>query len=58
LPRLGVCSRQPSTEIAAPAKQRSPHHLKFSKAHTGWRFTYGFQISVYILWRIYAMQEL
>jgi hypothetical protein len=26
--------RQPSTEIAAPAKQNSPHHWKFSKAHT------------------------
>jgi hypothetical protein len=33
LPRLGVCSKQPSTEIAAPANQSSPHHWKFSNAH-------------------------
>jgi hypothetical protein len=48
LPRLGVCSRQPSTEIAAPAKQSYPHHWKFSKAHTDLRFAYGFQSSIYI----------
>jgi hypothetical protein len=40
--------QQPSTEIAAPAKQSSPHHWKFSKAHTSSRFAYGFQTSVYI----------
>jgi hypothetical protein len=26
LPRLGICGRHPSIEIAAPAKQGSPHH--------------------------------
>jgi hypothetical protein len=44
LPRLGVCSRRPSTEIAAPAKQCSPHHWKCSKAHNDSRFAYGFQL--------------
>jgi hypothetical protein len=48
LPRLGVCSRQPSTEIAAPRKQNFPHHWKFSKAHNGSRFLYGFQTFIYI----------
>jgi hypothetical protein len=38
LPRLGVCGRQTSIEIAAPAKQGSPSHWKYSKAHTGSRF--------------------
>jgi hypothetical protein len=33
LPRLGVCGREPSAEIAAPAKQM-PNHWKFYKAHT------------------------
>jgi hypothetical protein len=32
-PLPGVCSRQPSTEIAAPEKQGSPHHWQFSKVH-------------------------
>jgi hypothetical protein len=50
LHRLKVCGRQPSTEIAAPAKQSSPHHWKFSKAHTGSRTAPGFQTSVYILY--------
>jgi hypothetical protein len=50
LPRLGVCSRQPSTEIAAPTKQSSPHHWKFSKAHVGSRFAHGFQTTVYIVY--------
>jgi hypothetical protein len=45
---VGVCSRQPSTEIAAPEKQSSPHHWKISKAHTGSRFASGFQTSVCI----------
>jgi hypothetical protein len=48
LPSLWVCGRQPSTEIAAPAKQSSPHHWKFSKAHTDSRFAHGFQASVHI----------
>jgi hypothetical protein len=33
LPRLGVCSRQPSTEIAAPAKQ-SPRTIGNFPRHT------------------------
>jgi hypothetical protein len=41
---LRVCSR-PSTEIAAPAKQSSPHHWKFSVAQTGSRFTHTFKFS-------------
>jgi hypothetical protein len=36
----------PSNEIAAPAKQGSPHHWKFSMAHTGSRIAQGFQHSV------------
>jgi hypothetical protein len=35
IPRLGICGRHLSIEIAAPAKQGSPHHWTFSKAHTG-----------------------
>jgi hypothetical protein len=31
---LGVCGRHPSFEIAAPAKQDSPHYWQFSKAQT------------------------
>jgi hypothetical protein len=42
-------------EIAAPAKQGSPHHWQFSKAHTGSRFTYSFQYSVRVwLYNNYA----
>jgi hypothetical protein len=37
-----------SAEIAAPTKQSSPRHWKFSKAHIGLRFACGFQTSVYI----------
>jgi hypothetical protein len=48
LPRLGVFSRQSSTETAEPAKENYPHHWKLSKAHTESRFAYGFQTSVYI----------
>jgi hypothetical protein len=36
-------------EIAAPAKQGSPHHWKFPKVHTFPRFAHGVQPSVYIL---------
>jgi hypothetical protein len=38
-------------------KQNSPHHWKFSKAHTGSRFTLGFQNSVYI-WYNRSMQAI
>jgi hypothetical protein len=48
LPRLLVRSREPSTEIATSAKQSSPYHWKFSKAHTGSRFAHGFQTSIHI----------
>jgi hypothetical protein len=34
--------------IAAPAKQRSAQHWKFSKVHTGPRFAHGVQASVCI----------
>jgi hypothetical protein len=44
LPRLLVCSRQPSTEIAAPAEQNFPHHWKFSKAYAGSRFAIDFKL--------------
>jgi hypothetical protein len=32
-----------------PAKQGSPHHWQFSKAHTGSRIAHGFQYSVRVL---------
>jgi hypothetical protein len=35
-------------KIAAPAKQGSPHHWKFSKVYIGPRFIEGFQTSVCI----------
>jgi hypothetical protein len=35
-------------KIAAPAKQGSPHHWKFSNAHTGPRFAHGFNLFEYI----------
>jgi hypothetical protein len=31
-------------------KQSSPHHWKFSKVHTGSRFAYGFQTSLYTIY--------
>jgi hypothetical protein len=37
----------PSAEITAPAKQGSPHHWQFSKAHDGPRIAQGFQYSVH-----------
>jgi hypothetical protein len=40
LPRLGVYSRQPSTEIPAPAKQISPHHWKFRDLHMAFKLPY------------------
>jgi hypothetical protein len=46
--RPGVCGRHPCNEIAAPAKQGSPHHWQFSKAHTGSRFAIGFEPSLCI----------
>jgi hypothetical protein len=41
LPSLGVCGGQPCFETARPAKYSPPHHWKFTKAHTGPRFTPG-----------------
>jgi hypothetical protein len=35
-------------EIAAPAKQSSPHRLKFSKVHTLSQIAHGFQTSIHI----------
>jgi hypothetical protein len=39
--------------MAAPAKQGSPHHWQFSKAHTGSRIAHGFQTPVRIYIYIY-----
>jgi hypothetical protein len=49
-PEMGYIWTSSSTiiRIAAPAKQSSPHHWQFSKAHTGSRFAYGVQNSVCI----------
>jgi hypothetical protein len=35
LSRLGIRGRYPSVKIATPAKEGSPHHWQFSKAHSG-----------------------
>jgi hypothetical protein len=48
LARLEVYGRQPSIEIATPAKENSPHNWKFSKANNGSRFAHGSQTSVYM----------
>jgi hypothetical protein len=40
LSRLRISGRQ----IAAPTKQASQHHWKFSKVHTGPRFAHGFKL--------------
>jgi hypothetical protein len=37
-----ICGRIPPIEIAAPAKQGSPHHWLFSEAHIGPRYSCGF----------------
>jgi hypothetical protein len=42
-PRLRISGRHLPCEIAAPAKQGSPHDWKFSKARTGSRFAHNFQ---------------
>jgi hypothetical protein len=49
LSRLGIRGRHSSSEIAAPAKQGSPHHWQFSKAHTGPRSAHGIQNPILIL---------
>jgi hypothetical protein len=41
LSRLGICCRNPPTDIASPAKS-STHHWKFSKAYIGTRFACDF----------------
>jgi hypothetical protein len=46
LSRLGICGGYPSNGIAAPAKQGTPHHWQFSKAHTGSRNEHGFPLAV------------
>jgi hypothetical protein len=43
---LGTSSRLLPHKIAAPAKQGSPHHWKFSKIHTSPQFAHGFQPSI------------
>jgi hypothetical protein len=57
LPRLQICSRQPSTEIASPAKQSSLRHWKFSRGHTNSWFAHGFQTSIHIWLYNKIMQE-
>jgi hypothetical protein len=37
-----------SFEVASSEKQYSPHYWQISKAHTGSRFVYGFQSTVYL----------
>jgi hypothetical protein len=44
--RLEIRGRHLPSQIAAPTKQCSPHHWKFSEVHTGPRFACGFQTSV------------
>jgi hypothetical protein len=46
LSRLGICSRNPSIEIAVPVKQGSPHHWPFSKEHIDSRYACSFPSSV------------
>jgi hypothetical protein len=46
----------PFIEIAAPAKQGSPHHWQFSKAHTGSRIIRGFQHPVRVRFHNKIMQ--
>jgi hypothetical protein len=48
LPRLGINGRRLPLKIAAPEKQGSLHHWKFSKVHTGPLFAHGFQPSMCI----------
>jgi hypothetical protein len=43
LPRLKISGRHLPLKLAAPAKQGSSHHWKFSMVHTGLRFAHGFQ---------------
>jgi hypothetical protein len=47
LSRLGVWSRQPSTEIAAPTKQSSPHHWKFSRPIRDLHMAFKLRIYIY-----------
>jgi hypothetical protein len=56
LSRLGVCGRHLPIKIAAPVKQGSAYHRKFSKAHTGPRFAHSFQPSVCI--QLYSITKL
>jgi hypothetical protein len=51
-PAWELAGRHVPLKIAAPAKQGSPHHRKFSKVHTDPRFGHGFQPSVYYI-RLY-----
>jgi hypothetical protein len=48
MPHLGICGRHLPLKIAAPAKQGSAHHWKFSKVHTSPQFAHSFQHSVCI----------
>jgi hypothetical protein len=48
LARLLAADTYLPLKIAAPAKQGSPHHWKFSKLHVGSRFAHCFQPSLFI----------
>jgi hypothetical protein len=46
-PRMRIRGGQLPFEIAASAKNSSPHQWRFTRAHTGPRFACGFQNSVH-----------
>jgi hypothetical protein len=56
LPCPGICGRQATSEIAAPAKQCSPHDGELSKAHIEPRFAYDFQTSEHVSARYTVVQ--
>jgi hypothetical protein len=43
-----ISGRHLPLKIAAPTKQGSAHHWKFSKVHTGPRFAHSFEPFIYI----------
>jgi hypothetical protein len=57
LSRLGISDRRLPLKIAAPAKQGSLHHWKFSKVHTSRRFAHSCQPSLCVLLYKKIVQE-
>jgi hypothetical protein len=57
LSRLGICGRNPSTEIAAPAKWGSPHHWQSLEVHTGPRYACSIPNSVHLQLHNKVMQK-